>query len=134
RRQRGGPLGTAVLDRVAERPRDREQPFEVEVDARARLLRDLVLDRQVEVVRAVVERAEGVFVLRQNGRADVLHVVQEDAAERYVSPVLARRDLAAAEGSAVRLVGPAEEREEPADVVLEVARPLQVLQALVERL
>ena len=53
---------------------------------------------------------------------------------RDVPPVLARRDLAAAEGRAVRLVRPAEEREEPARLVLEVARALQVLEPLVERL
>ena len=56
-----------------------------------------------------------------------------------VAPVLARRDLPAAERRAVRLVRPAEEREEPVEavaqaLVLEVARPLQVLEPLLERL
>ena len=56
-----------------------------------------------------------------------------------MAPVLLRRDLAAAEGRPVRLVRPAEEREEAVvpvaqALVLEVARPLQVLEPLVERL
>src|SRR5690349_20960674 len=114
RRERGGPFGAAVLDLVAEPPRDREQALEVEVDRRARFLRDLVLDRQVEVVGAEIERAEGLLVLGQHRGADVLDVVEEDPRERDPAPVLARRDLAAAEGRAVRLVRPAEEREEAA--------------------
>src|SRR5207302_4524771 len=44
-RKSGGPLGAPVLDRVAEPPRDLEQPREVEVDRGAGLLRHLVLDR-----------------------------------------------------------------------------------------
>src|SRR5213078_5097563 len=59
---------------------------------------------------------------------------EEDPRERDVPPVLARLDLSAAESRSVRLVGPAEEREQAAGLVLEVARPLQVLEALVERL
>src|SRR5690348_2236755 len=51
-----------------------------------------------------------------------------------MAPVLGRGNLATAEGSSVRLVGPAEEREEAAGLVLEVARALQVLESLVERL
>ena len=56
-----------------------------------------------------------------------------------MAPVLPRRDLAAAERRAVRLVRPAEEREEAAVAVaqafvLEVARPFQVLEPLLERL
>src|SRR5215468_11451956 len=121
-RQRGRPLGAAVLDLVAEPPRDREQAFEVELDPRAGLLRDLVLDRQVEVVGAEVERAESLLVLRQHRRADVLDVVEEDPAQRDPAPVLLRRDLAAAERGAVRLVRPAEEREQATGLVLEVAR------------
>ena len=59
--------------------------------------------------------------------------------EGDVPPVLAGRDLAAAERRAVRLVRPAEEREEPVEavaeaLVLEVARPLEVLEPLLERL
>ena len=53
-RERGRPRGAPVVDAVPELPRDREQAVEVEVDAGARLLRHLVLDRQVEVVRAEV--------------------------------------------------------------------------------
>src|ERR671930_1861106 len=132
--QNGRPLGPAVLDLVAHRARNREQAFEVEVDPRSRLLRDLVLDREVEVVGAVVERAEGVLVLGQHRRPDVLDVVEEDPAQPDPAPVLPWRDLAAAERRPVRLVRPAEEREEAADLVLEVARPLQVLEPLVERL
>ena len=109
-------------------------PCEVELDRRARLLRHLVLDREVEVVGAVVERAERVLVLRQHGRAHVLDVVEEDPRERDPAPVLLGRDLAAAERGAVRLVRPAEEGEEPAGLVLEVARPLQVLEPLLQRL
>src|SRR6185369_4627570 len=97
----------------AESARDREQALEVEVDCRARLLGDLVLDGQVEVVGAVLERTERVLVLGQHRGADVTHVVEEDPRERHVAPVLPRRDLAAAEGGAVGLVRPAEEREEP---------------------
>src|SRR5439155_24304587 len=125
----GGPLGAAVLDRIAEVTRDREQPLEVEVDPRTGLLRHLVLDRQVEVVGAVVEGAERVLVLRQDRGADVLDVVEEDPRERDVAPVLLRRDLTAAERGPVRLVRPAEEREQAAKtsskaLVLEVPRAL----------
>src|SRR5439155_26114128 len=87
-----------------------------------------------EVVRAVVKRAESVFVLRQHRRADVLDVVEKDPRQRDPAPVLPRRDLPAAERRAVRLVRPAEEREEAAPTVLEVASPLQVFEALVEGL
>src|SRR6266508_719825 len=134
RRQHSRPLCAPVVDRVAEPPRHREQRLEVEVDLRARLLRHLVLDRQIEVVGAVVEREERVLVLRQHRRAHVLHVVEEDPRQCDVAAVLLRGDLAAAERRAVRLVRPAEEREETAGLVLEVACPLQVLEALVERL
>src|SRR5436309_1543972 len=96
---------------------------------RADLLGDLVLDRQVEVVGAVVEGAEGVLVLRQHRRADVRDVVEEDPRERDVPPVLPRGDLAAAERRSVRLVRPAQEREETAGLVLEIAGALQVLEA-----
>jgi hypothetical protein len=48
----------AVLDGVAEPTRNLQQAVEVEVDAGAGLLGDLVLDRQIEVVGAEVERAE----------------------------------------------------------------------------
>ena len=58
--ERGRPLGAPVLDGVAERPRDPQKPLQVEVDSRSRLLRDLVLDRQVEIVGSVVERPERV--------------------------------------------------------------------------
>src|SRR6185437_3180345 len=137
--ERLGALGVAILDRVAEAARDGQERVQVEVDRRARLLRDLVLDGQVEVVGAVLERTERLLVLRQHRRADVLDVVEEDAAQRDVAPVLARRDLAAAERRAVRLVRPAEEREEAGQAVaetgvLEVARALQVLEPLLERL
>src|SRR5919108_4131087 len=132
--ERGRSLGAAVLDLVSEPPRYREQPLQIKVDSRPGFLRDLVLDRKVEVVGAVVERAEGLLVLRQHRRADVLHVVEEDPRQRDPAPVLPRRDLAPAERRAVRLVRPAEEREEAADLVLEVARPLQVLEPLVEGL
>src|SRR6266550_393811 len=132
--QTGRALGPAVLDLVAELSRDRKQGVEIEVDPRACLLGDLVFDRQVEVVGAEVERAEGALVLRQHRSADVAHVVEEDPRERDPAPVLLRRDLAAAERRAVRLVRPAEEREEAADLVLEVARALQVLEPLVEGL
>ena len=62
--------------------------------------------------------------------------IRESAMWRRYS---ARRDLAAAERGAVRLVRPAEEREEPVvavaeALVLEVARALQMLEPLVERL
>ena len=107
-------LGAAVLDPVAESAWHLEQALEIEVDAGAGLLGHLVLDRQVEVVGAVVERAEGVLVLGQHGRPDVADVVEEDPRERDVPPVLAGRDLAAAERGAVRLVRPREEREQAA--------------------
>src|SRR6266511_1092980 len=71
-------FGAAVLHRVAERARDREQTLQVEVDPGPGLLRHLVLDRQVEVVGPVVEGAKGLFVLREHRGADVLDVVQED--------------------------------------------------------
>src|SRR5205823_2548607 len=50
------------------------------------------------------------------------------------APVLLWRDLAPAEGGSVRLVRPAEEREEAAGLVLEVPRSPQMLEALVEGL
>src|SRR5438874_522547 len=134
RGHRRGPLGPAVLNGVAERARDRQQTVQVEVDPSAGLLRHLVLDRQVEIVGAVVEGPERVLVLRQHRGANVRDVVEEDPRKRDVPPVFTRRDLAAAERGSVRLVGPAEEREQAAGLVLEVARPLQVLEALVERL
>src|SRR5439155_8226595 len=132
-------LGSQVLDRVAEPAGDLEQPLEVEVDPRSRLLRDLVLDRQVEIVCPVVEGAKGILVLRQDGRPDVLDVVEEDAAERDVPPVFVRLDLPAAQRRPVGLVRPAEEREQPLVPVceagvLEVARPLEMLEPLVQRL
>ena len=92
-----GPFGPAVLDPVTEPARHVEQAVEVEIDPGARLLRHLVLDRQVEVVGAEVERAEGLLVLRQHRRADVPDVVEEDPAERDPSLVLVRRDLLAAQ-------------------------------------
>ena len=66
-------------------------------------------------------------------------VVEEDPREGDVPPVLSGRDLAASECGAVRLVGPAEVREQPVvavaqALVLEVAGALQVLEPLVERL
>src|SRR4051794_624826 len=113
RAQRSRSLGSPVLDLVAEAPRDAEQGVEVEVDASPGLLRDLVLDGEVEIVGAVVERAERALVLRQHRRADVLHVVEEDARERDPAAVLLGRDLTAAERRPVRLVRPAQEREQP---------------------
>src|SRR5207244_11250320 len=62
------------------------------------------------------------------------HAVEEAPAERDPAPVLRRRDLAPAERGPVRLVRPAEEREEAADLVLEIACALQVLEPLVEGL
>src|SRR5829696_8764526 len=128
-----GPLGAAVLHPVAQPPRNREQPLEVELDPRPRFLGDLVLDGQVEVVGAVVESPKRILVLRQHGRAHVLHVVEEDPGERDPPAVLFRRDLAAAERGAVGLVRPAEEREEATRLVLEVPRALQVLEPLLQR-
>src|SRR4029078_10429330 len=93
--------------------REAERAGEVEAAPGSGFLRDLVLDRQVEVVRAVFERAKRLLVLRQHGGPDVLDVVEEDAAERDVAPVLGGRDLPAPERRAVRLVRPAEEREQP---------------------
>src|SRR5881227_1506834 len=130
--EESGPLGAAVFERVAERTRNLEQRVEIEIYPGARLLRHLVLDRKVEVVRTVVERLEGVLVLGQDRRSHVLDVVEEHPRQRDVPPVFAGRDLGTAEGSAVRLVRPAEEREQAAGLVLEVACALQVLQPFVE--
>src|SRR5256885_13385981 len=66
RGHRGGSFGPTVLDRVAERARNRQQAFEIEVDPGPGLLRHLVLDRQVEVVGPVVEGPERVLVLCQH--------------------------------------------------------------------
>ena len=66
-------------------------------------------------------------------------VVEVDPAECDVTPVLARVDLGAAQRGAVGLVGPAEEREESLDAVLEAgilegARALEMFEAFLERL
>src|SRR3954471_24968548 len=77
-RQRGRALRVAVLHGVAERTGHGQEPVQVQVHAGAGLLRHLVLDGQVEVVGAVLQRAERLLVLRENRGAEVLHVVQED--------------------------------------------------------
>src|SRR5260370_19075600 len=74
--QTGRALGPAVLDLVAELSWDRQQRVEVEVDPRACLLGDLVLDRQVGVVGAAVHRAGGALALRQTPGADLALVVE----------------------------------------------------------
>ena len=87
-RQKCRTLGPAVLDLVAERARNLEERVEVELDASAGFLRHFVLDRQVEVVRAVVESSERALVLRQHRGADARDVVEENPAQREVAQVL----------------------------------------------
>src|SRR5690606_21947939 len=93
-----------------------------------------VLDGQVEVVRTVIQRAEGVFVHRQNRGPDVLDVVEKDPGQGDVAVVLLRCDFTTAERGAVWLVAPAEEGEEPVRFVLKTAGPGEMLETLVQRL
>src|SRR5258708_6125662 len=77
----------AVGGREAEVAGDVEELVEVEADGGAGLLRDLVLDGQIEVVRAVEQAFERALVLREDGGADTRDVVEEDAAEGEVAQV-----------------------------------------------
>src|SRR4051812_28518543 len=100
-----------------------------------RLLGDLVLGGQVEVVGAKAQAAQGVLVLGKNGGSDVKEIVKVDSADGKPAQIVARRQLLAAELVVPRLVGPAEKACQAAlHLILKASQALQMIEALVQRL
>src|SRR5579875_2049169 len=91
----------------SERTRDIENSLEIQIDGGARFLRYFIFNRQVEIVRAILQAFERALILRQHRGTDPRNIVEINPAQRQVTQILTRCHLDSAELRKVWLVRPA---------------------------
>ena len=121
-----------ILWRIPQFARIVQYPFKVQTDGRSCLLRYLVFNWEIEVIRTIVQSPQGLLILSQDGSTNPRDIVEIDPAQRKMPQILCHCNFDATDLGEVRLERPAEKAGKPSRLILKLPRPFKMLQSFFE--